>query len=1237
MMERTGEIALQDEFQKQIEMGLGGGVDTQKVLLWNKDHAFLRMDPHTKRNRSMVVMGDVGFTSDTAYGETRNKICVNITGLVSSIYEVNKDSFNAWLKKYPDVTMSPYDLATLCASHLADLFENQHFDDKTGLWRMMLAFGEKFAWEQMAKQFNLDKDPRFIPAKLIAGAPISAEPLHYIVCHTSQHNRACFLDLVPQWLNEKVGDLSVQCQTLAHKLFQEPGNHHFWIRECPVGETTQEYPDFLLFVNGLPIVYVEMKTPDAGIAAAIKDFQIKPNYQGAPLCLASNGAQVIVTQTPQGRLESWVAYAGNMSNKVYPDRDNPLNAQQYFVEQILSRPKRLEFLITRCCSADSSGKLKVARAQQYQALARFEQDMQWSEIANTVLKNNGKEPMAFDNRLIRHTQRTGKTHTMIRAIHLALEGHSDLFRLSLLMVGEVQILGQIYSEIQRNIALGDNFVTIQRAESRKQLQDIIHQEANAQTHTKGKVILANMQKISQQEINSISIPDSNKTLVVLDEGHLAQTGVTSDLRDMLFPNAVHLLLTATPKSSMTQHYNITEDWHVLDDFGFGLAKASEMVCPVVFKRYTYSFNDNAARLGQLVESLKPALGDVSTSEIDEILQDEFDGEGSSKIARSLVQAVRRQLENDIIEERLNALTSELQKYENALEVRNGSPIFRPRALVFDRDTENAIAIIKFIQNKNKAQGCSDLNMYNGWRFGIDVSNFGKDTSGNDARTFQELNPTLSSQSDMESRLESMDPALRVDVLLAVGKYTKGYDNNQLAVVGLLRNIAEPSLMNQIYTRPATKREGKAKGVCLDLSFGKNNQLCWKESLRLYDKNVDLKNLLEQKDIDQLLLEVKTALQNACATLRIDLETLAKPNEVIHVLEQLTEDVKKENARNFVLQARVVTSLINTMPDSSIFGELRSPLVGLRCTLQNLQSMYPDLVKDESLIDGGVDAGYSPKKLGEIIRQALNVLGQSSLKALLDVRLHEGENVSPDSEEVLQAVQNVKMKNTRNTTITALEAVVGRKLPTHSSTVLFESLNRMLDRLRDDNQTVEQHKEQLQEACGVLKQLLNDTNDFCSAFYSNLDKFLLSKTAALDAKLEDVGLQEHGVTHDVLKLASSEMTNDFNQWFLGLSAQWVERSPGVLAQVWRSQYQRSSLADFVPLASAAQHIHGLDQSQWIESFNQLERETTRALLNDHSNELEEHSSLIQGVMRATLDEREVLRNAVAWCENASGER
>lgn len=1229
---RTGEIALQDDFQRQFEKGL----HTQKVLLWNRDHANLKLDSHTNRVRSSIVMGDLLKTADTSYGCERKDIWVNIKGLVSSIEEVNQKSFAAWLNKYPEVSLSTKDLAVLCASHLADLFEQTQFGEKTALWRMMLAFGEKYVWEQLAANFNLSKDPRFLLACAILGAPAHAEPLHYTVCWTSQHNNNSFLDLRPAWLDEKVGDLNETCANAATKLLQNnPSNNHFCIREFPLGESTQEYPDFLMFVNGLPIVYVEMKTPEAGLAKALEDFQIKPNYQGAPLCVASNGQQIILTQDVQGKQESWVSYSGNVSSATYwTEHIKPLHAQQYFVEQILSQPKRLEFLIRQCASADHNGKMKIPRAQQYQALARFAQDMQWMEVCNSVLEQHHKKPLAFDNRLIRQTQRTGKTHTMIRAIHLALDKHPNLFRLSLLMVGEVQILGQIFNEMKRNISLGDRFLNVERAESRSRLEQMLTQEANAKAYTNGKVILANMQKISAGDIASLHVSDSHKALVVLDEGHLAQTGLTSDIRDMVLPNAVHLLLTATPKTTMNDHYNISKDWHVLDDFGFGLAKDSNMVCPVVFKHYNYSFNDDAEKLGSLVEQLKSPLGLSQDNSNDDSAQD-------TKMSRDVARAVRRQLEQDIIEERLNAITHELQEYENGLELRaDGTRIFRPRALAFDRDTQNAIAMIQFIQDRNKQLGAKDLNMYQGRRFGIDVSDFGKDPNGGADRTFQSLNPGVVDQHDIETRLESMDPDLCIDVLLAVGKYTKGYDNNQLAVVALLRNIAEPSLMNQIYTRPATKREGKAKGVCLDLSIGHDNQACWKESLKLYDKKVDLNNLLEKENVDQLVRDVKHGLEQTARTLNITLDTLAKPNEVIRVLEQLSEDAKKDKARNFVLQARSVTALISNMPDSSIFGDVRAPLIGLQCTLRNLQSMYPDLVDDTSVDDEGViDIGYSAQKLGDIIRQALNILGQSSLKALLDVRIHQGETFdADDSVEALQAVKELKIKNASQKTISALEAVTGKHNTKHASTVLLEAVNRVFDRLRYDNQSVEQREQVLQDAQQILTQVME--HEYALGMPNTvrdlLEQTLWKKASLIPTSLEHVGLNEGGILNNVVDVAASDMAENFHAWFSGLNAQWVEQSPEHLSNAWRQQYAPSSLADFISCTSNRTDLHQLSAHEWIEQFRQVsDRDSIRVLLNEQpvgADVLEEHGSLMASVMLMALKKRRVIEEAISWCNS-----
>lgn len=1254
---RTGEIALQDQFQRQVEAGLGGGVGGQKVLLWNKEHAFVRFDDHAKLVRPMVVMGDLEIASDKSYGQTRTNIAVNIKGLVSSLHEVNKPTFDAWLKKNPEVSLSTWDLAQLCASHLADLFENTRFDDKTGLWRLLLAFGERFAWERLAPCFNLKSDPRFLPSSLIPGASSSADSLHYTACWPSKHNTNAFLDLVPEWLNEKVGTLSVNCQALAHKLVKSgPQNNHFWIRECPLGDGVQEYPDFLLFVNGLPIVFVEMKTPEAGIGQAIKDFQTKPTYQGAPLCLASNGQEVIVTQAVSGKMEGWVSYATNLSSKTYWNaHSKPLHAQQYFVEQILSCPKRLEFFLTRACAADESGQFRVARAQQYQALAHFERDLQWTEVANTVLSENALPPLDFGNRLVRQTQRTGKTHTMIRSIHLALDDHPELFRLSLLMVGEVQILGQIFNEIKKNVALGDGYLLFERAESRAQLQQTVQKEAKHHTRTEGKVVLANMQKISADKVGSLTIPDSHKTLVVLDEGHLAQTGMTSDIRNMVFPNATHLLLTATPKNTMVQHYAITKPWQVLDDFGFGLARAARMVCPVVFKRYAYAYKDNSETIGKLVQSLKAALKIAKPSQfedapgleqdIEAILSNE-DNLQQSKEARDLAKAIRRQLEQEFMQERLDAVVGELETYKSGLETNaDGNRIFQPRALVFDRDTKNAIAIIKFIQTINRSAGKTsdkELNVYKGWRFGVDVSNFGKDPTAQDNQTFRAHNPGVADQKDIEARLESQDPDLRIDVLLAVGKYTKGYDNSQLAVVALLRNVGETSLMNQIYTRPATQRDGKAKGVCLDLAFGLGNVSCWKESLRLYDQQVDLDNLLEQANIDELVNDVKSGLEKASLALGVDMETLAKPKEVIRTLEQLSETTKKEKARQFVLHARDVTASISNMPDSSIFGELRAPLIGLRCTLRSLQTLYPDLVEDTSLAaDGSLDAGHTPQKLGEMIRQALGVLGQSSLKALLDIQLSESlvfDMDNQDSPEAVQAVYQVKLKNAHQKTITALEAVLGEDVhgrAPQASTVLLEAVNRVLDRLRDDAPSLTQRAAAVAEANRALLQWVGheqERGDGLERFLREaMDLLLLTKTQSLNASLSDVGLDVKGVLHGVITVASEEMAYNFYQWFSGLPAEWVDKESSLQAAAWRRQYHTGSLGDFIQPTAQRTDVHGLDPKKWIEGFTSLQVEATRALLNDNLTG-DGNGSLLTKVMELALERRQTILEAIKRNEN-----
>lgn len=1252
---RTGEFLIQDNFQREVETGLGGGATSQKVVLWNaKNHGYLKQDAKLNKKYSMVIMGDMEYTKDRSFGVERNNIFANIQGLVSSIHKVNKEKFDSWLHKNPSVKKTSLELAQMAASHLAQLFEEENYDDKTSLWRLMLALGEKSIWERedTAPLFNRKNDPRFLSAESL-GAP-HAEDLYYIPLFTSKNNKHAFLDMVPSWVSQKTKELNVDCLGLAQQYLNNSHNKntHFWVREYPMGDTTTEYPDFVLFINGLPILWVEIKTPQAGIKEAIKDFQTKPQYQGAPLCLASNGKQAILSSRMTGNLETWVAYSGNISdNNSYWNGDNfnPLHGQAYLIEQILSKPSRFEFLITRCGAVDPKGFYMTARAQQYQALARFEQDLEWTEVCSTVLQQHGKIALSLGNRLVRQTQRTGKTHTMVRAIHLALSGHPTLYRLSLLMVGEVLILGQIHEALEHlNIGLADKSLQIQRVESRQQLNELLKLESSRENHSEGKVVLANMQKISAKDTQSIPLTDSEKTLVVLDEGHLSQTGMTAGVRETIFPNASHLLLTATPKSEMATHYGIHEKHHVLDDFGYGLAKASQMVCPVVYKRYPYRFKNDPNDLAKLAEALELKVGGkVSLSDVQQGLADitqdlgDDDNAEKSSLGRGIGRQLRRMLEEESIPERLDAIVYELDTYRDSLEtLPSGEKIFEPRALVFDRDTQSAIKIIEYIQSLNgKDATPSQKNMYKGFRFGIDVSNFGKEV-GKD-RSFQSLNPSVGNEADIKNLLESTDKDNKLDVLLAVGKYTKGYNNDQLALVVLLRNVAEPSLMNQIYTRPATMREGKPKGMCLDLAFGQGNVVCWQESLRLYDKEFDLSNLLEQKDIDELVKKVRTELENTSKTVNATLLDLATPSKMIATFEALRKDGKENQIRRFFLQARNTIALIAKMPDSSLYKDLKHPLVGLRIVLSQSQALYPDLVADTSVGEGGlVEGGQTNTSLGEMIREALAVLNQSSLKSLLDVSMDAGFTIEAQDQSTKDAVHQAKLRQATVATVSALEAVVGKedaktakKRDLRASTVLFEALNRALDRLRDD---IYPNKEEAlleaqQNIASWMSQAEHPDQSMEHFLLDSLEDLVGLRADSLGLSDEQAGIENGGMLSCVLKVASSDMAQNFGKWYVGLSSDWAEKDPERLAQAWRNQYSKTTLMDFVAETSTRESLHGTKPAQWLQTLMQKYPVVqTRGLLGEMNDErLAQQPSLIDRSMLIALEKRQAVLDALAW--------
>lgn len=1301
-----------------------------KVLYWkNGVHGRLRQSvvPSTGqiKQRSLVVMEDY-YNPKT--GET-------IMGLVSAIELVNRTTFQAWLDQNPTAALAGTTVRTLAqaaANHLADLYENPQSlipisftPRRLGTWRLLLALGEAQAWRTLCQKWGLSfDDPRVLPTSLIPGAPKGSQPIPYKPCFEARNTLGAFLhpSLRPAWLTDKSGarfsqkqanDTSLVAQSwLDRQLLPCPtktdadryiwsGNQNrlTWIREYQIDfGGGYEKPDFLLLIHGLPLVFVEVKVPgagnDEGLTAAIADFQNKPTYQGAPICVATDGEQVIVSSCMEGELSKWVHYPDNITDDINfaaEETDDVTVSSDYFFRQLMAKPARVEFFLRYCGSLDKSGYYQVSRSQQYQALAKLKRDLEWLEAANEVQKKEGRPALNLGNRLIRHTQRTGKTHTMIRAIHLAQGAHPSLFNMSLLMVGEVPILGQIFAELDPkspgDTGLSDQALSIVQAESRESLRQLLDGQRNPASAKQNLVVLANMQKLEAVSKKRASdgvevgkphqaLPDSQKVLVVLDEGHLAQTGDTAHARSLILPEASHLLMTATPKDSMSQYYGINKSWHILDDFGFGVARRAQMVCPVVFRRYTYSFLDDpnriAALTSALLPSLKTSLLSLDEKELSESIEkalagqfdeDSINNSAASQVGRQVIRQVRRQLEIELIQERLDAIVEELERYEHSLPRVDGKPvedffvgtqrraerIFRPRALVFGGDTRLVKEIIKFIQQRNLQQDpdtpSDQLNFYKGWRFAVDVSNFGKDLEGSqdnetdqDENTlsshriqrlnrlkgaaFTKLNPGVAydpKQTDLKERLKSKDPGRRIDVLLAVGKYTKGYNNEQLALVALLRSVAEPSLMNQIYTRPATQLQGKPNGVLLDLSFGLNNIQCWRRSLEMYDKKVDLDQFYTQEQAADHAKLVRAKLSGAAKSLNLGIADLADTQKVLDQFELIGDMGREVCGRQFIINARDTATLISQMPDISLYMDIRLPLAGLRESLWHIQSLYPKLMEEPRQEDGRSDvkhAGYSPQTLGMYVRSALNALACSSLQGIwgsdqtptlkgllglgLDNQFHDitptDEGSSPELTRAREARQLRQIQRVIEAML-ARDTVPGNNPDSHSGremravSAITDSLNRTLDKIRDDlHQSdsvkgVQTHASARQRIIEVLKDIGNfrqTHEDDGGALRALIEEglFQLVYARANQGGL-NYGFEEeanYARLSDILRVASQDIAQVYRCWQKQNPSS--DEPAARASEMALFRISDRKLTKYISPASKRKDLHGLEEGEWM---------------------------------------------------------
>ncbi|MCL6444135.1 MAG: type I restriction endonuclease subunit R [Alicyclobacillus sp.] len=296
------------------------------------------------------------------------------------------------------------------------------------------------------------------------------------------------------------------------------------------GLTDNIIPDVVLFVNGLPVVVIECKSPfvTSPIAQAVKQLE---RYQAEAERLFYYNQILIATCGQQAKYASVGAklrHYGEWKDP-YPmtlsDLGSEVNPQDILVVGMLSKRNLLDLIQNFIVFEAEGGRTikKLARYQQFRAVNKA-----MERIVNA-------ESLEDRGGVVWHTQGSGKSLTMLY-LAVKLRRQPELQNPTIIVVTDRKDLDtQITNTFRRC-----GFPNPQHAESGPELRELLR-------NGRGRTIMTTIQKFQEAETEEDKVLSTDPNIFVLvDESHRTQyKDLAANMRTAL-PNACYLGFTGTP-------------------------------------------------------------------------------------------------------------------------------------------------------------------------------------------------------------------------------------------------------------------------------------------------------------------------------------------------------------------------------------------------------------------------------------------------------------------------------------------------------------------------------------------------------------------------------------------------------------------------------------------------------------------------------------------------------------------
>ena len=372
-------------------------------------------------------------------------------------------------------------------------------------------------------------------------------------------------------------------------------------------ENAEKRADIIVFVNGLPLVVVELKSPSREETDASEAYLQLRNYmKDIPSLFAFNMFCVMsdmalskagTITSKEDRYMEWKTKDGNYESTEFVDYDT-------FFEGIFQRDRLLDIIKNFICfSKEEKGSAKIlAGYHQYFAVKKA------IERTKHATVSNGKIGVFW------HTQGSGKSLSMVFYAHLLQQ---ELSQPTIVVITDRNDLDdQLYTQFSKC----KEFLrqTPIQANSRENLKELLSgREANG-------IIFTTMQKFEESDE---PLSERRNIIVMTDEAHRGQYGFeekvdattgkisigTARIIHNSLPNASYIGFTGTPISTKDRDtVEVFGDY--IDIYDMTQAVNDGATCPVYYESRVINLNLDDATLQTLDDEYELLAEEGATTE-----------------------------------------------------------------------------------------------------------------------------------------------------------------------------------------------------------------------------------------------------------------------------------------------------------------------------------------------------------------------------------------------------------------------------------------------------------------------------------------------------------------------------------------------------------------------------------------------------------------------------------------------